>query len=160
MKNWKDYVGLQLSEHDAESGERLSKFLVVNKEEKYNFFISLVDIVVLIEEYKYTEDDVGDIVESALMEFPKWDKPLTEECGLYNIGLQIARQTRRGMGETKFTNGKTTSIFYTSKKEHAFPITEINKYDAPLVVSEYKGKYAVVKHPDFEKYGFVVEEEE
>lgn len=257
MKNWKDYVGFQPRVKNQkvfdESGHFVFVLRVVKSEENS---ISMVIEKELIppEQYKYTKNEVGGVVESILTEFPKWDtlekfddynvkkwfygfgsyskivdgdrihvknyielklpwyqkdevdseklhhikelkkdsKKLSDEefelkhnipkydakwltkinttfgfipfriplpyayreskqdqLDFYNycrIGNQIAKQSRRGVGKKKIRIENLTSVFYKGD----------SPYDVPVIVSEFQGKYAVYKHPDFEKYGFVV----
>jgi hypothetical protein len=256
MKNWKDYVGLQGTVSNKTNGDKHFVFLLkLIKSEENAISLSIVKELIPIEEYKYTSDEIGSVVENILAEFPVWDKwekldgknekkwfyglgsykkivdgekihvknyielklpwyqkddidneklqyikemkkdskklsdeefeakhnipkddaewltktntifgfipfriPLPyiyreskqDELDFYNykrIGNQIASQTRRGVGETKVKIENLTSVFYLGH----------SPYDVPLIVSECDGFYAIVKHPDFEKYGFVVE---
>ena len=63
------------------------------------------------------------------------------------IKNQIAKQSRRGMANIRAKIENLSVSYYKG----ATP------YDSPIIVSEYEGKYAIIKHPDFDKYGFVVE---
>ena len=262
MKNWKDYVGLQTSvpnvTSDALGGHYIFVMKVTKKEENA-LSITIEKELIPFEEYKYTKDEIGNVIESILSEFPKWDKwekfegedtktwnfgfgpykkiidgdriyvknhfyihipifwpfdkvddsekdmdkfikelrkdykKLSDEdfeakynipksdskwlryiptklgvisipvylpylfresakdrhnlYNYYRMGNKIASQTRRGIGKTKARIENTISVFYKGT----------SPYDVPLIVSEREGKYAVYKHPDFEKYGFTVD---
>lgn len=261
MKNWKDYVGFQpitpLRIGD-EVGAHYVFVMKVLKHENNSLSMSIIKELLPAEEYKYTKDEIGTVVESILSEFPTWDElekvdvkdkkqwffgfgsynkivdgarvlvknyielklpwyqkdevdneklqyikqlkkdskklsdvefeskhnipkneakwltninttfgfipfriPLPyihgeskqDQLDVYNycrIGNKIAAQTRRGVGRTKAKIENLVSVFYKGD----------SPYDVPLIVSEYKGKYAVYKHPDFEKYGFTVNKED
>jgi hypothetical protein len=257
MKNWKDYVGFQPRVENkkvfGENGNFVFVLRVIKNEENA-LSITIEKQHILAEEYKYTKDEVGSVVETILSEFPKWEKwldadeenvkkwfygfgsyskivdgdrihlknyiqlnipwyrkdevdnekrqyikelkkdskklsdeefeskhnipkddakwlienhptfgvipfriPLPyiyreskqDELDFYNycrIGNEIAKQSRRGFGKSKVRIENLTSVFYQGS----------TPYDVPVFVHEFEGKYAVIKHPDFEKYGFVV----
>lgn len=260
MKNWKDYVGFQprVQNKFGETGNFVFVLRVIKNEENA-LSITIEKKHLLVEEYKYTKDEVGNVVESILSEFPTWNKwekldtdnvkkwfygfgsyskivhgdrihvknyielnipwyrkdevdsekrqyikelkkdskklsdeefeskhnipkddakwlienhttfgvipfriPLPyiyreskqDELDCYNykrIGNEIAKQSRRGFGKTKVRIENLTSVFYKGESPNSA------LYDVPVIVHEFEGKYAVIKHPDFEKYGFIVE---
>lgn len=68
----------------------------------------------------------------------------------HRVKNQIAKQSRRGPGNTRANIENLSAMYYKGNAQ----------FDSPIIVSEYNGKYAITKHPDFEKYGFVVNGEE
>lgn len=60
----------------------------------------------------------------------------------YNLRVknQIAKQTRRGAGNTQYGN----TLFYKGTSEE----------DCPIIVLKKGDSYGVLKHPNFEQYGF------
>lgn len=136
MKNWKDYVGFYESQEPPENGEvRI-------------FYLSLIDLTsnsaVKVEKIKanldMNNDEVGKWVEDQLKTFPTVE--CENEIALLRAKNNVARQTRRAPANTNYEN----IWFYKGQS-----VT-----DTALFVTEYNGKFAVFKHPHFEKYGFIV----
>lgn len=99
-------------------------------------------------ECKLTEEEMVKEVDSLLTSFepfrmdPVTDRTVTED----EVSFKIQAKCRRGIGNTRYKN----SIYYKG----------IMASDSPVIVAEFDDKYAVFKHPNFEKYGFVIEKEE
>jgi hypothetical protein len=156
MENWKEYVGFESAlQNNEEFKGHFTFFIKSIKKEDNGLDISIDKEFIPSEEYKYTIDEIGDVVESILLQFPKWDKWVdvadrndrSDDLNYMRIYNKIEEQTRRAPLNTKVNIENLTSVFHKGKLP----------YDVPLFVSEYQGKYAICKHPDFEKYGFVVE---
>lgn len=94
-----------------------------------------------------SEDEMISEVESLLGTFPSYKltdgTPVFLEVEELKVQNKIATNARRGPGNTKFRN----SMYYKGE----------NSIDSPVIVAETGGKYAVFKHPNFERYGYVLE---
>jgi hypothetical protein len=92
-------------------------------------------------------------VEKTLYEFPVSTINCTrgeqlQEIQLNKLKNEVAIQTRRGVANKKFNN----VLYYRSN----IPNMKIEA-DSPIFVLKNGDRYGVFKHPDFNKYGFVVE---
>lgn len=78
-----------------------------------------------------------------LLQLPKfpWKIPSHPNNVVVN---QIAFRSRRGVGNAKVGN----VIVYRGK----------NEFDVLMVIVKHGGRYGLVKHPSFNKYGFVVDD--
>lgn len=139
--NWKNYVGFQ----DLDVlGCRHIEYMVFDGDPiafsiKWKFVENL--------EFIYTEDELNDIIQSVLLEFP--DIGIKNDIEIQLDKIAVARKTRRGVANTNYKD----VYFYmnqTAKNPHA------RRCDCPIIVAKYQNKYAVFKHPDFENYGFKV----
>ena len=160
MKNWRDYVGLQ--QVTDYFWYKPSKFNI--QYIRYDFSLKIDAEFFKINNYTMDELAVGYAIEYLLTSFPKWTDWLVWneetqceydvflEMQKYRICNRIAKNTCRGRGNTLFETDKELVYFYNGK----------HIYDRPILVSEYlsnegsKG-FVVMKHPDFDRYGFVVE---
>ena len=173
MQNWKDYVSFQRAQKPKTAEEfsgAMVFYLTTNFEEENCFTVIVQRIVIGAESYKYTEEEIGKLVEDTIREFPefevkkfnmehkrvrKWyidtkfpfihtyihdNKVAWDTFNENSVAGKIAQNTRRGFGNTRFED----YMYYSGN----------NAVDRPIIVSEYNGKYALVKHPNFKKYGF------
>ena len=93
-----------------------------------------------------SEAEMNAQIKELLLSFPKFELLNGEDVqqfGMNRAANLIARNSRRGAGNTQWEN----VLFYTGG----------NSSDCPIIVAEHDGKYGVFKHPQFEKYGFVLE---
>lgn len=100
-------------------------------------------------ECSLTEDEMISEVESLLESFPVYQidsslSPQLKEIEELRVGNEIAKNALRGAGYTRFKN----SLYYRGD----------TVVDAPIIVAENDGKYGIFKHPNFERYGFVLEQ--
>lgn len=162
MKNWKDYVGFQqITDWFWHTPEKIEAFYLIstNNDNKVPIYFRKIDRkTIAFDQFVYGEDDIGDVVESLLYTFPKWK---VEEKGwddiIARINIRIAQNSRRGVGNSEFESDKGIVCFYSGTQTNG-----IQNFDRPIIVSQYysneRGKvYCITKHPDFDKYGFVVE---
>lgn len=163
MKNWKDYVGFQqTTDWFWHKPTKFNSFyLTIKRESIVSITIERKDITP--SDFIHSEDNIGDAVESLLVSFPTWEiedkkewndpDSLYKKCTIARINNKIAQNSRRGVGNSEFEFDKGTVYFYKGYN---------NQLDSPIIVSQYlsnegdKG-YFVMKHPDFDRYGFVVE---
>lgn len=177
MQNWKDYVSFQPAPK-PKTGEEFSGamafYLTANFDTDNRMFMVIQKAVIGAESYKYNEAEIGQLVENAIREFPefevqkfnlehtrirKWylnskfpfihtyirdNKQVWTEINERRVANRIAQNTRRGRGNTRFED----YMFYNGS----------NTVDRPIIVSEYNGKYAILKHPKFADYGFKIVE--
>lgn len=156
--NWKHYVGYQpVDEGNLANDESVPNIPVYYLETTRvgdEIYIGLKKIPIPKENYCLEENLVGEVVYQMLLNFPKWTKWIgdaTQECSDLNIDRiknNIASNTRRGIGNIVLQLADNKKIVFYSGKTSP---------DNPIIVSKYNGKYTVVKHPDFDRYGFVVE---
>ena len=140
MKNWKEYVGYQKSS--------LTLFYltthatpVARDDEVPHVSLTIEKIKLTEKHFTIPERDVGGVIELLLYQFPH-KEPSDEKFELQRHIVNVARETRRGTANKNWKN-----VWYYSGQ---------NAFDSPILVAEHNGKYAVVKHPAFEKYGFVM----
>lgn len=148
MKNWKDYVGYQPSalvlfylttKHTQIDAKELGYADSGNEVPHISFTIERIKLKE--ENFTIPESEVGGVVEQLLYQFPHKEAS-TEKFELQRHIVNVARETRRGMANKNWKN-----VWYYAGS---------SAFDHPILVTEYNGKYAVVKHPAFEKYGFVM----
>jgi len=98
-------------------------------------------------ECKLTEEEMVKEVDSLLTSFNLYqddstvDKLIIED----EVAFNIQSNSKRGVGNTRYKN----SLYYKGDKLS----------DAPVIVAECEGQYAVFKHPNFNTYGFVIEKD-
>jgi hypothetical protein len=132
---------------------------LVEKDGKYSvFYLQINDYSSPVEELSMSinsdkidcalsEDEMISEVESLLGTFPVYkliDGP-DELVTVHELKVKndIATKALRGAGNTKFRN----ALYYKGEQS----------IDSPVIVAESGGKYGVFKHPNFEKYGYVLE---
>lgn len=93
------------------------------------------------DEVVLSDDEVGTRVEELLNSFPKI--PIKDGIELEIAKIKVAKDTKRGPANTKYNN----TWFYKG----------MNSFDCPIIVCGANGRYVVIQHPDFHKYGFVIE---
>lgn len=171
MKNWKDYVSFQqITQLKDNTGLAFYLTTVLDSDNDSLISLNIQRLTIELKDYIYTKETIGDAVENTIREFPeiqvkkfnleherirkwrfikKWPFILTwiydnkEAWNSINdniVANRIAKNTRRGTGNTRFED----FVYYSGK----------NTIDRPIIVSEYMGNYSIVKHPNFEKYGF------
>lgn len=100
-------------------------------------------------ECSLSEDEMVANVEKLLESFPIYriDGSVNvqlKEIEELRVGNEIAKNALRGVGNTRFRN----SLYYKGDVVG----------DSPIIVAEHDGKYGIFKHPNFERYGFVLEQ--
>lgn len=143
MVNWKDYVGVQPLQKGAECG--IAYIITMNTDSEGNpvGFRALKEAVF---EFPFTESEVGVEVEKLIMSFPKetCDGPMQ----INQLKNMVAVKSRRGVANKNFG----PAWFYMADR------TNVHIYDVPIVVvPNNHGMYAILKNPNFEKYGFVID---
>ena len=143
MKNWRDYVGYQpIALSDPNNTTIGLHFLTGLANNDGNISLRILRENFDLSEVVLTDDEVGDAVEELLQSLP------TARCdnvvAIERSKLQVAKDTNRGVATTNYNN----TWFYKGT----------SPTDAPIIVCGLEDKYYVFKHPDFEKYGFNVEE--
>ena len=173
MKNWKEYVSLQ-KVTTLKDSKGFAFYLKTKFDDDKSLSLVIEKLSIELKDYIYTEETIGDAVENVIREFPEfevkkfslehtkirkwcfikkwpfirtWIYDNKEAWNTINSNLvanRIAQNTRRGFGNTRFED----YMYYNGN----------NAVDRPIIVSEYKGNYALIKHPSFEKYGFKIVE--
>jgi hypothetical protein len=139
MKNWRDYVGYQpLDQYEAPKGYYVLTAVKPNADGSPSGSFTIIREPIDVSEITLTEDQVGQAVEDVMKSFPK--KDIITNIDLEQAKVQVAEDTRRAFATTNFGR----AWYY-----HGGSFT-----DSAIYVIEYRGKYAVKKHPDFDKYGF------
>ena len=146
MKNWKDYVGFQPA--GPEPRDPFTGVMLFYLDSGYTkgetsdwpvqIEISIKKVAIVPEEFIISEDHIGDVVQSTLKLFP-----VIETSNVYERDRErtrVAMNTRRGAANTNFG----TTWFYRGN----------SMFDQPIMVTEYKSKYAIWRHPKFSDYGF------
>jgi hypothetical protein len=135
------YVGFDPNPKINENGEVLVEYINV---ETSNGVVSTVVQTDTIE-CNLTEDEMTTEVIKLLTSFPvrkTSDSQFTTQIAELKAGNQIAVNAKRGAGNTKYEN----VLYYLGT----------HPADAPIIVVKHDGMYGVFKHPNFEKYGFVL----
>jgi hypothetical protein len=133
-----DLVGYQSI--DADLDEMKVMYLTIN-----NYDSPILSIGSESVECTLSEDEMISGVEALLESFPVYpvDGSLTLQDKELEVIETISKNALRGTGNTRFKN----SLYYKGDQ----PI------DAPVIIAEISGKYGIFKHPNFERYGFVLE---
>ena len=166
MKNWKNYVSFQqMTDWFWYKPTKFNLFyLKVKTEGEGKVAIPIEREKVSSTQFVYNENSIGDVVESLLYTFPKWEvesdwndpEKNYKKYTIARINTEIARNSRRGVGNIEFESDKGTVFYYKGSSELS------SQFDCPILVFQYytnegsKG-FVVKKHPDFDNYGFVVE---
>lgn len=166
MENWKDYVGFQpIGNNQPDDVGGGMVFCLRCVKDGHTVTTTVERSVLTKDDYIYG-GEIGYAVEIVLSQFPKfipekenttfWNKVLTfmslrkwigdTDFSIWKQKHEVAKQTRRGVANTVYKNEWREVHFYSGN----------NMVDRPIIVSELNGKYAIWKHPDFDKYGFVV----
>jgi hypothetical protein len=164
MKNWKDYVGYQPC-YDWFYWKRShqSIFTLVTTSYKPDLSFSIERDIVPLHFFSATEETVGDIVESLLYTFPEYSNNIEWNGNMMcskeqfpiilqnKIGVEIANNSKRGIGKTIFESDKGKVIYYNGQ----------SPYDRPIIVSEYVSNdgstgFFAMKHKNFDKYGYIL----
>lgn len=100
-------------------------------------------------ECSLSEDEMISEVEQLLESFPIYRidgsaNDQLKEIQQLQVSNDIAKNALRGAGNTRFKN----SFYYKGDET----------VDSPIIVAEHNGKYGIFKHPNFERYGFVLEQ--
>lgn len=138
MKNWKDYVGFYESE-DASENDEVKVFYLSMFDSEGALRTHVTKIKVKLD---MNEDEVGEWVEAQLKTYPVVE--CNGEIAVLRAMNNVARQSLRAPANTNYEN----IWFYKGES-----VT-----DTALFVTGHNGKFAVFKHPHFEKYGFIVNE--
>lgn len=150
MNNWKDYVGYQpLNEEELPKAYQIVVYTVKPEENGSSLVSQRMDVArhmdeveIDLSEMTLTEDEVGQAVEDVILTFPTQEiKSIVE---LQRAKINISRTSRLAPPPINFNAAWYHNGSFT---------------DSAIYVIGYKGQYAVKKHPDFDKYGFVVASE-
>lgn len=166
MKDWQKYVGHQpIEKKDERLGVPASYifYLTVRQSSDGNTKNEYGDMMpagirVVIEkaiiqghEFMYDSETIGAAVEAALLTFPPATDTLNGDSNdqfcIQRTRTRIAKESKRGVGNQEIDTDTHKAVFYNGS----------NSYDSPLIVAEYDNKFALFKHPDFNKYGRVME---
>ena len=139
IDNWKEYIPFQ-GPSDQGIDKTIVYFVVASNNPETKIQLSIIKQEVT--DHPYTEDELVTAIKETLATFPKMI--CTTDIQLEKVKVEIARQSKRGMGNTECDN----AIWYKGT----------SVYDSPLTVSSCNDKYALLKNPNFETYGFVVKE--
>lgn len=145
MNNWRDYVGYQgINSDDFEDKTKpITAFYLTAMEDGRNGF-HILRLPFMPDEVVLTDQEVGVKVEELLNEFPTVQHSQNDNPGidLERAKNQVAKDSRRGSAQTNYNN----AWFYKGSTQ----------FDCPIIVCGIDDKYIVLKHPNFEKYGFNV----
>jgi hypothetical protein len=152
IENWKDLVGYQpySAEHQPmwkrpllwllnwlpDRRQKVFYLTYKNDPDGRGSFVIMSEMVTC----NLTEKKLCEQLDTVLTSFPKGNYPFSD-IGKSKAGIQVARQSRRGMAKVEYYN---RSIFYRGS----------SAFDAAVFVTKRGGRYGIFKHPDFEKYGF------
>lgn len=162
MKNWKEYVGY-MNIPSTEDGVELDTFsvyyvaatkpseqqverqktLAEQRGEEYHetkCIISIFQEKLDTSEITMTEEEMSEVVENLIETFPIVKSE--NSVDLERQKINVAKNTFRGPANINFKN----SWYYKGSSQH----------DAPIIVTQYKEKYHVFQHPNFNSYGFNV----
>lgn len=153
MINWKDYVGLQIVPEGDSTGECWFLIMHINDDKHMSIVhdhIAFNCHQILTE----TAVTIGGKVEAALRSFPEIE--IHNVFELHAAQNRVAFNTRRAQATTNWEN-----VWYYKNKGTIHNSSEPSPgslVDQPLFVMQQGDKYGIIKHPNFDKYGFVMKE--
>jgi hypothetical protein len=137
IEDLKPYIGFQETK-EPEDGTVKILYMKVTEN-------GPMDINFSIERHKcemnLSEEEAIEQIEALLDSFS--DVVENETIIIERAKSQVASKSRRGFANTNYKN----SWFYKGTSYS----------DAPIIVAHHEGKYAIFKHPNFDKYGFKIE---
>ena len=141
MDNWKDLVGFQ----SGNTPPDVAWILEIEHNPNVQFKIKKHKITI-----DKTEEEVVAELDKIFSSFTrtvnlKGTDPRAREFHLNRGAVEVVRRSRRGVPTTQWKN----AIYYNSPTR---------KFDTALVVVESEGKFGIFKHPNFDDYGFMIEE--
>lgn len=146
LENLKDYAAIQ------ENSEGKIHYLFLNKRDDGSITLTIDALENC--ECTLSESEMLDKVEKTLYDFPSatisYADDEQKEIQLNQLKNKVALQTRRGVAKVMYNN----VVYYRNN----IPNIEVD-VDSPIFVLKNGDKYGVYKHPNFDKYGFVVEYE-
>lgn len=154
---WKDKIPVALLEKENDD----VLLLVVTREEgsssQDGMCIRMEALPFQASSLPYNKDTINQAVIDVLMELPEAEIGFNSDeqkfIHLQHLKNTVARQTRRGVGNKTILVDGGEILFYSNTESKIFD--SVLK-DTPLVVCRHKGKYGIIKNPNFEQYGFVV----
>lgn len=151
MENWRDFVGHQKTAvairpiGKARPNRVRITFFKTSVDvdgEKRTTALSVEKLDVPLDEVNLTDEEVGVEVERLLHTFAH--RSSSDPIDIERAKFGVAKRSMRGSAMTNF--GKVWFYRGTSAP------------DAPIIVAEYQGKFAIFQHPNFDDYGFIVED--
>lgn len=131
-----------------EDGDMVSVFLVMDGTLGDTFVTSTLSLVAeqtaIKDEFKYSYDNVEDVILGLLETFPKVE--INNPLELQKAKNNVARVTRMGMANTRYEN-----IYWYDGGSGMW----LHQADRLIQVFEHEGKYAVLARPNFETFGFI-----
>lgn len=144
MENWRDYVGYQpINADDAKDTTKLRKafYLMATPGSIGGVHnIQMLSMEFSMDDVKLTDEEVGVEVEALIGQFPI--KQIEDDIGLARAKQDVFYTSGRGVALTNYN----TSWFYHGSQ----------RFDTPIIVCGINDKYIVLKHPNFDSYGFTV----
>jgi hypothetical protein len=136
MIDWKEYVAHQSMEGDG--NKFLLFYLSSHVVPNTNVAVSIEKMSVDENDLDLTEDRMIEELKEVVKTFPK--ATATDELTKKRLAVEVAKNSRRGMANKEFGG----ALYYKGS----------NVFDSPLFVVSKGDRYMVIKHPNFEKYGF------
>ena len=133
QENWQEYFKVQPTGY-------LFYAMTKNTEDGMSFVVEKTTTPV---EHEYNQEQLVKALKETIASFPK--RICYDEFTLDQAANKVALHSRRGKANVRLDK----SFWYQGT----------HWTDSPIFVSESNGLYAVTKHPQFQNYGFVVEDE-
>lgn len=151
MRNWQDYVGLQLKDFiQNDNVNELCAYVFKSVRDTDGHLSHWAEkLIVPKEQFKFTIDDIGDAVESMMSEFPSI--VITSKFDLQRAKNDVSCYTNRGAANTNFGS---TWFYRSDSLDENGQRSRKSESDCAIIVVERDDRYALVKHPLFNNYGF------
>lgn len=137
IEELKEYIKFQTLNTEDDADTMSVFYLRVNDQSPLNINISFEQVTVNLD---LTEEEAVKLIDQYLTDFSETVNH--DEAAIEQAKNTVRIKSRRGLADKNYKN----SWFYAGQQ-----------YDQPVLVAEHKGKYAVMKHPLFDNYGFIVE---
>lgn len=136
IENLKEYIEFQTIDTEDDADTMSIFYLRVNGQSPLDINMSIEKTTVDLD---LSEEEAAKLIDQYLTDFSEVVE--NDTIAIERAKFNIAKKSRRGSANKNYKN----SWFYASAS-----------YDQPVLVAEHNGKYAVMKHPDFDNYGFIV----
>lgn len=148
MKNWREYVGYQSGVAIRPMGSiRPAYVRNMFLEVKTQFDGTITNVAfeqhdIPLGEVNLTDEEVGAEVERLLQTFTH--RVENDPIEIERAKFRVAHRSKRGPANCNF--GK--ACFYLGSAA----------FDAPIIVTEYEEKFHIFQNPNFDDYGYIVED--
>ena len=138
IDNWRDLVGYE--EIQAPVGK--IHYLQMTSNSDNGVSQLKMQIMKYEVECTLTEEELCNELDNILTSFSTTCE--NDAISIERAELESVSKQKRGMPKTSYKNAQ----YYKGP----------SSYDSPVVVGGFEGKFGIFKHPDFDDYGFMIED--